>query len=106
MSAPSHESKSDVRHPDNLAPATEMPRPRERCRFVVLWAISERFSRPQLVGAWSQGLHEAMVEAFDERVEEAKEWFLGFDFEDDDPWTFWTTQESIPMPDRPHAEEE
>lgn len=46
--------------------------------FRVLWAASSRYQCPNFIAAFSGGLVEAMPEEYDERVEEAKAWFLGF----------------------------
>lgn len=70
----------------------------ERVYLRVLWAVSSRYKRPNLVAAFSEGLYDAMEEEYAAQVEEAKAWFLGFGHESDGDWTFWETTETLPLP--------
>jgi hypothetical protein len=63
-------------------------------RLHVLWAASDRYP-PQFVAAWPDGLVEAMPEEYEDRRREAEEWYAGFG---DEPLTFWTTLEELPLP--------
>lgn len=68
---------------------------RDRCRVHLLWGRSDRFPRPQLITAFSDGLVDACVEEHHERREEAIDWFLGFGDNDRTGWTFWETVEQL-----------
>lgn len=61
----------------------------------VLWAVHERYPTPHVVRAWSQSLEESY--GLEEDIQEAKEWMEGFG--DDEGWKYWTTHETIPVPD-------
>lgn len=61
----------------------------------LLWGRSDRFPRPQLITAFSDGLVDAMVEEHEERREAAIEWFLSFGDGGRSGWTFWESVEEL-----------
>lgn len=77
-------------------------RPRVTTQVTVLWAVHERYSTPHVVRAWSQALSECYDDA--DLVAESKEWMESWG--DDAGWTYWTTIETVPVPDGPPDEEE
>jgi hypothetical protein len=68
----------------------------------VLWASCERYSLPQFVAAWSDGLVECWSETYQRQRAEAETFFRCFG-DEDYGWTFWTTVEELATPEAPDA---
>lgn len=71
--------------------------------ITVLWAISERYSVPHVVRAWSHSLEEAGYGLVDE-INEAVEWMEHWG--DERGWRYWTTVEHVPEPQPPEDPED
>ena len=65
--------------------------------FTVLWARSDRYKRPTVVAAWSEGYVDAYNDAYRQERDEKIRWFRDFGDPSDGPWSFWTTQEDLPI---------
>lgn len=66
-----------------------------KARMTVLWARSDRYKRPCLVAAWSDGYVDAYSVSYHQERDEKLRWFRDFGDPSDGPWTFWTTQEDL-----------
>jgi hypothetical protein len=80
-----------------LAAASEV-NSRQRVGFTVLWARSDRYKRPQLIAAWSDGYVDAYGDAWREERDEKMRWFRDFGDPSDGPWSFWISAEAIDAP--------
>lgn len=69
----------------------------EAAGFTILWARSDRYKRPTVVAAWSEGYVDAYSDAYRQERDEKIRWFRDFGDPSDGPWTFWTTQEDLPI---------
>ena len=63
----------------------------------IVWAVSDVFTSPHFVAAWSDGMHEAYPEVIARERAEAEQRFreLG---DIDGSWRFWTEVQTITQP--------